>query len=290
VTPAVASQSFAPGRAYWNQRMALARCRERIIALSGAVNRPSDLAVYQFAQLVASVLDFAPDLILELGRGTGNSLCAFTEAANQLHAPCRVISLCNTADWHTVTVPDLRQLVPDSWFSPVEAIQGDILEFDYPKKLAGAKRVLIFWDAHGFEVAECVLGRILPIVSDRQHLVFMHDMSDARYSPETNNYGERGLWKGANAEDARLRLGIVDSAVAQSISIQDFAGRNRITLDSAEHSVDVEINQVPGRAAEMRALLGDELFSLLGHWFWFTLNQHPGPYTFPRWTPPPKPA
>src|SRR5580692_1898596 len=194
--------------------MALARCRERIIALSGAVNRPSDLSLFQFAQLLASVLDFAPDLILELGRGTGNSLCAFTEAANQLPSRCRVLSLCNTNDWQTITVPDVSRVVPASWFKPVEAIQGDILEFDYAKGLAGAKRVLIFWDAHGFEVAECVLGRILPIVSDRQHLVFMHDMSDARYSPETNNYGERGLWKGANAEDARLRLGIVDSAVA----------------------------------------------------------------------------
>jgi hypothetical protein len=31
----------------------------------------------------------------------------------------------------------------------------------------------------------------------------------------------------------------------------------------------------------MRELLGEELFSLQGHWFWFTLNERPGPYTFP---------
>jgi hypothetical protein len=32
----------------------------------------------------------------------------------------------------------------------------------------------------------------------------------------------------------------------------------------------------------MRSLLGDELFSLQGHWFHFSLNEHPGPYTFPK--------
>jgi len=288
LSSAVDARSFAPGRAYWNQRMALARSRQRILALSRAVNRPSDLAVYQFAQLFASVLEFAPDLIVELGRGLGNSLCAFADAANQLSAsaPCRVLSLCNTPDWYTVTVPNLRKVVPDAWFQPIEALQCDILKVDFALRLANAKRVVLFWDAHGFDIAECVLGRILPELAGREHLVFMHDMSDARYtSPEANDYAGRELWKGANAESGRLRLGIIDSAVAQSISVQDFAGRNRIVLDSAEHSVDLEINQVPGRSTEMLDLLGDELFSLQGHWFWFTLNQHPGPYTFPRWQP-----
>ena len=42
---------------------------------------------------------------------------------------------------------------------------ADILEFDYRKALSDAKRVLIFWDAHGFDIAECVLGEILPIVA-----------------------------------------------------------------------------------------------------------------------------
>jgi hypothetical protein len=32
----------------------------------------------------------------------------------------------------------------------------------------------------------------------------------------------------------------------------------------------------------MRRALGDELFSLQGHWFWFTMNEQPGPYTFPK--------
>jgi hypothetical protein len=224
-------------------------------------------------------------LILELGRGFGNSTCAFTEAANILGAAThtRVLSLCNSVEWDTTTVPALRSVVTDDWFAPLEAIRTDLLAFDYRQHLSGAKRVLLFWDAHGFEIAECVLGKILPLIADRQHLVFMHDLSDTRYCPQSlAKYGERGLWKGENAADSRVRIGIVDSAVAQAISIVDFAGRNAITLDSADHAFDLDLTRVPGRVEEMRQALGDELFSLQGHWFWFTMNERPGPYTFPR--------
>ncbi len=281
------SSAYSPGSAYWNQRHALAASRERILALSRAVNRPSDLTVFQFAQLFASALDFAPDLILELGRGTGNSTCAFTEAANQLSAspPCRILSLCNSSDWKRTTVPRLRGLVPPNWFAPLDARQCDILSFDFRAALSGYNRVLLFWDAHGFEIAECVLGIIMPELAGRDHIVLMHDMSDLRYAaPQVGLYGGKGLWKGVNAGETRFRIGNIDSAVAQAISALDFTNRNRVTLDSADHRIDLEIAQVPGRAEEMRKLLGDELFSQQAHWFWFTLNEHPGPYSFPRFT------
>lgn len=283
--PAVA---FTPAKAYWNQRLILARSRDRILALSGAVSRPSDLPPYQFAQLFASAMEFAPDLIVELGRGMGNSTCSFTEAANQLSvssSPCRVLSLCNSSAWEEETVPRLRPVVPTGWFAPLDALRCDILQFDFRKALASAQRVLLFWDAHGFEVAECVLGIILPEIASREHVVIMHDMSDIRYGARgLTDYSGRGLWKGVSAGEERLRLGIIDSAVAQAISIQDFTSRNGLTLDSADHSIDLEIARTPEKVDEMRRLLGEELFSLQGHWFWFTLNEHPGPYKFPRFT------
>lgn len=46
----------------------LRQSRDRISALFKAVNNNVDLAVYQWAQLIADVLEFRPDLILELGR------------------------------------------------------------------------------------------------------------------------------------------------------------------------------------------------------------------------------
>jgi hypothetical protein len=276
--------AFTPGRAYWNQRFKLAEARERLLTLSRTVGRPSDLSTFQFAQLVAGSLEFAPDIVLELGRGFGNSTCAFTEAAHLRGdgLQVRVVSLCNSSEWDSVTAPALKRVVSRDWFAPLEAFRTDILTFDYRRHLAGAKKVLIFWDAHGFDIAECVLGTILPLVAEREHLVFMHDLSDTRYCPPSlANYAGRALWKGENAADARLRIGIIDSAVAQAVSILDFTGRNSLMLDSADHSFDLDLNRNPGRVEEMRRLLGDELFSLQGHWFWFTLNDRPGPYTFP---------
>ncbi len=274
---------FSPGKAYWNQRFRLSGCRERIETLCRTVDRTSDLSPFQFAQLLAAALEFAPDLIIELGRYKGNSTCAFTEAANQLPATsaCHVLSICKSRLWDWITVPKLRKVVPRSWFDPLDARRADILKFDFSKALADSRRVLLFWDAHGFDIAECVLGSIVPQLVGREHIILMHDLSDVRYHGGSADY-HGGLWKGVNAGEARFRIGIIDSAVAQAISVQDFVSRNRLTLDSADHSIDLEINQIAGRSEEMRGLLGEELFSLQGHWFWFTLNEHPGPFTFPR--------
>lgn len=275
---------FSPARAYWNQRDKLSSARARILALSEAVDQRSDLWPYQWAQLMAAAMDFAPDLILELGRGRGNSTCAFTEASNINDGRSRVLSLCLSDSWERETVPRLRKVVPGSWFHPLQAQRADILEFDYRKALSGAKRVLIFWDAHGFDIAECVLGEILPIVAPLEHLVIMHDLSDSRYSSDEQfEYRGHGLWKGNNWSGPRLKLGIIDSAVEQSIAALDFTTRNHITLDSADHSFHT--NLTSDQQTEMREILGD-LFETQAHWFYFSLNERPGPYKFPHFTRP----
>jgi hypothetical protein len=271
---------FSAAGAYWNQRLALANARERILALSQAVNHSSDLSLYQWAQLMSVVMDYQPDMVLELGRGKGNSTCAFTEACNLNHRRTRILSLCLSADWERDTLPRLRPIVPKEWFSPLQAVRADILEFGYETPLEGAGRVLVFWDAHGFDIAECVLGEILPIIANREHLVVMHDMSDTRYgSEEQLVYGQNGLWKGNNWSGARLKLGNIDSAVEQSIAALDFTTRNRISLESADHSFRTQL--AAGQQDEMQELLGD-LFQTQGHWFYFSLNEAPRPYKFPH--------
>lgn len=272
--------TFSPAQSYWNQRTTLAGARDRILALSRAVDQRSDLLPYQWAQLMAAALEFAPDLIIELGRGKGNSTCAFTEASHLSGGGWRILSLCLSDSWERETLPRLRKLVPGDWFKPLEALRADILEFNYQKALGAARRVLIFWDAHGFDIAECVLGEILPIVAPIEHLVIMHDLSDTRYcSEEQLGYGGYGLWKGNDWSGPRLKLGIIDSAVEQSVAALDFTTRNHITLDSADHSFHTTLSDP--QQGELRAMLG-ELFDTQGHWFYFTLNEKTGPYKFPR--------
>jgi len=271
---------FSPAQAYWNQRLALAELRDRILALNAAVNHSSDLWPFQWAQLMAVVMEYQPDLILELGRGNGNSTCAFTEAAHQTPARTRILSLCLSDTWERETVPRLRKTVPESWFAPLQTLRTDILQYDYRQALQGAARVVIFWDAHGFAIAECVLGAILPAIAGREHLVLMHDLSDCRYSSDQQmEYGGHGLWKANDWSGPRLKLGIIDSAVEQSIAALDFTTRNHLTLDSADHSFHSELDS--SRQAEMQRVMG-ELFNTQAHWFYFSLNERPGPYTFPR--------
>jgi hypothetical protein len=235
---------------------------------------------------MAYALEFQPDLILELGRSYGNSTCAFIEVAHLLGVRrCRVLSLCLAETWERETLPKVQPLMPADWLAPLRALREDIVTFDFRTALAGARRILIFWDAHGFEVAECVLGRLLPEIADRPHVVAVHDMSDARYSSAMDQYGSSGLWKGERECAAYVRLGHICSHVAQAISIVDFTSRNRLSLESADHSYQTELAGDTVKLSEMQRLLGEQLFSLQGHWFWFTLNERHGPFTFPLFDP-----
>jgi len=280
-------KTFSPAQAYWNQRLALRALRERILKLSDAIDYKGDLSPYQWAQLMSVVLEFKPDIILELGRHHGNSTCAFTEAVNYLNrdgSACRVVSICLSDNWEKITQWRILGVTDDEWFEPLTVIRGDILTFDFKSVLEGKQRCMVFWDAHGYDVAECVLGRILPGIAGITNLVIMHDLSDARYIPaESSEYGANGIWKGNDWSGPRIRLGNINSAVEQAVSIVDFVSRNNILFDSADHILNVEIGKDPARFKEMQDVLGNDLFSLGAHWFWFTLNGVRGPLTFPRY-------
>jgi hypothetical protein len=274
-------------QAYWNQRHALAELKDRLLLFSRAANDPVSLSLHQFAQLTAATLEFRPDMILELGRGAGNSTSLFTEAANRLAlGPGRVVSFDIYDNWEKYTVPKLAPHVPDNWFTPLSALTQNLLTFDFQSALADASRVLVFWDAHGFDVAECVLGAILPELVDRLHLVMMHDMCDLRYgAPGNLEYGNHGIWKRTDFDGPRLKLGFIDSAVEQAISIFDFATRNRLPLHSADHELHSAFAADHERLSELQRLTG-ELHSLSGHWLYFSLNEVPGPFTFPKFSRP----
>ena len=274
----------SPGQAYWNQRQVLAEIRPEIEAMRAAIGENPNLTPYQWTQLLAYVLEFKPDLILELGRGEGNSTCVFTTAANRLHPEkCEVVSLCLSDGWGTKTLPKLEKVVPRQWFAPLRALTTNVLTYDYEGLFKGAERILVFWDAHGYDVAECVLGRIMPLIKDTKHVVLAHDMSDGRYMSDFS-YGGNGLWRGNDWAGPRLQLGHINSSVEQAVSLVDFCSRNEITLNSADHGLRTFLESQPDRVREMRSKLGETLFDLQAHWFYFSLNGHPGPLTFPNFS------
>lgn len=272
-----------PAQSLLNNLETLSADRKRIEDLITAVGRPTDLYPFQWVQIMAFVLEYQPDLILELGRGYGNSTCAFIETCHLMQSPCQVVSLCLSDDWGTRTIPNLRKVVNDNWFSPVKAYIVNLFDYDYSKVLAGKKRVVVFWDAHGFDIAEFVFGHILLMIKDRDHLVIMHDISDARYvADSTRFYGSNGIWKGKNTWDGpRIHVANIDSCVEQSVAALDFCTRNRIPFHSADESlIDISNEQWEN----ITKVFGNDMVSRNGHWFWFTLNESTVEMTFPKVT------
>lgn len=275
----------SPGEALWKQREKIASLQERFRALSTCVGRPCDLALYQWMQIAAFALEFRPDLVIELGRGYGNSTCCFLEVAHQLGGAtaCRLLSLDVSDDWSRITFPRLEAIVPPNWLAPAEIQTVNILDYDFSSSIDNAKRCFLFWDAHGFDVAEYILGNLLPRLATRPHVVAIHDLGDPRYEEPPRQYGKLGLWKGEDGV-ASFWLGGVFSSMSEAISLLDFSSRNSLPLHATGESLQSEIAQYPERVATLRAMLADDCFSLGAGWFWFSLAEAPGPLTFPRVT------
>ena len=272
--------AFNAGLAYWERREEVAAASTQLRRLAVAVQGENDLALYQWGQLFAATLDFAPTLIVELGRHRGNSTCVFTTAAQALDA--RVVSLCLSERWRTETRPRIAGLVPPSWLSHLEAREEDIAAVDFEPVVGDAARVLILWDAHGYHIAEHVLGRLLPAVVDRPHLVIAHDISDVRHEapPARARGGRYGLWRGNDWSGPRVRLGHLDSCVEQAVSMVDFTSRNDVTLHTAAEDIHGAIGAHRFRVEAMERTLGD-LWAPAAHWCHFSLNDTPGPFDFP---------
>jgi hypothetical protein len=275
---------------YYEQRERIAEDAPMLRALIAAINAEYDLTRAQWAQWYSIALGFRPDLIVELGRSKGNSTALFCQAASRLGAT-RVVSLCNSKDWVEESLPRVTAVVPPGWLDRLDARITDILDVDYAELLQGAERVLLLWDAHGFEIAETVLGRILPLLAERPHLVLMHDISDNRYAATPRSYEGQPLWKGSTWDrgvgksGARVNIGWMNSLQDQVIAIADFAYRNALDIGSADHAYAQYFAAHADRAEEMRRLLGDELFSTEAHFAFVSLDPARAPFHYPAVSP-----
>jgi hypothetical protein len=277
---------FNLARYYYDERSRINEDAGILRSLVAAVDAEFDLKPPQWAQWYSVALGFKPDLIVELGRGKGNSTAIFCQAASRL-GRTRVVSLCVSKYWSEETLPRLRPLVTPRWLGALDARTTDILDVDYETLLHGAERVLLLWDAHGFEIAETVLGRILPLLSDRPHLVLMHDISDTRYGAVPRSYEGQPLWKGSTwnqgtgTSSARVNIGWMNSLQDQVIAIADFATRNDLEIGSADHEYAQFFSAHPDAADEMKGLLGDTFFSVSAQWAFFSLSDKQPPFHFP---------
>jgi hypothetical protein len=272
-------------RYYYDQRGSIEQDAAALRELIAAVNWSHDLGPAQWAQWYSVALGFSPDLIIELGRGYGNSTAAFGQAAWRL-GRTRIVSLCQSAEWSSQVAPRIARVVDPAWFANIDARRTDILSVDYEAIIADHRRVLLLWDAHGFEIAELVLGDILPRLADRDHLLLMHDISDNRYGAAPRSYRGHPIWKGNKWRQSgdgasRVNIGWMNSVEDQVVALADFSARNDVEIGSADHEYAQLFAGNPSYEAEMRQGLGDELFSRIGNWAFLSLAGKAGPFHFP---------
>jgi hypothetical protein len=117
--------------------------------------------------------------------------------------------------WERETVPSLRKVVTEAWFAPLTVIAWDIIGVDYAPIIAGSRRPLVFWDAHGRAVARTVMRDIVPELP-ADHLVIVHDISPAATSAKSryragefaSDFSEvKPLWKALNRAGVAWEFG-----------------------------------------------------------------------------------
>lgn len=266
---------FDAGNALWRNRLILSRKKSRLKTLAETIGRLVDSSIPQYAQLFSIVMGFKPTLIIEIGRGYGNSTVVFTEAANYLNETKKVVSFCLSNDWQTKIAPKISRVVEDDWFSKLDARVKNILDVDVKDFVAKNDSVLLFWDAHGWDISEYILGNILPKIKNNRHLIVVHDIMDTRYHKHLKNYNTTGIWKGYSDDKPDSQYVIVNSMASvfeEIVSLNDFAERNDLKINSVEDQLRKKIYIFPKRSEELNQLLGNEMSSPVSSIFWFSLN------------------
>jgi len=247
--------------------------RQRLDRIRTLVDEPSNLSVLQGLQLYALCLAFRPDLIIELGRGYGNSTCVFAAALQKLGAG-RVVSFDLDTLWDERTLPKLMASELSKLTRSVEARIEDIKLADFGSLVGRAGQVLVFWDAHGWEAADGVLCRLLPTIASRPHIVACHDFSDARYVEIDRAYHGRFFWRDPKLKEisARYTIGWVNTQEPQFIPLLDFLWRNRCELRSADEDLAIWRRDHAAPQREVERAIGADVFAPGCHWGYFSLN------------------
>lgn len=226
--------------------------RERISQLYAAIGRPEYLSLTQALQWFAVAVEFRPDVIIELGRGISTAI--LTEAAHLIGATVKSFDL--ERGW--AYQPRIRKLVSDKWLERLEIISADVTRTDFAPHAQG-QRTIVVWDCHGYAIADAILGGLIPLIADKQHLVICHDISDNRIVG--NRSYAAPFWRGMvdyydNRPRDVLNLGWARSYMDQLIPILDFCWRNDLEL----HSADFELKNAG-------------LLETPGEWVYFTMNE-----------------
>lgn len=276
--------TFDIAAALSRQSEALRAATPTLMELRTQVAWPNDLSLAQWLHLYAMTRDFAPDLVLELGRGYGNSTAAFTQAVNdQRHGSVVSVSHDGERAWATRTAPKVASSVGTRWFDRLEIREMDIFALDFDDLLAPTERVIVWWDAHGDELARHLLTRMMAPLKEKDHVICVHDVDDARFDGVVAGYlrpdGLPTYWQG-----------YLTSPFEELVPLYDFLSRNRIAYGTASASLAhlrEKSNAEWRRLRETLDAVGGADAVHSGGWMWFSLrDREAATLELPPVTPP----
>jgi hypothetical protein len=246
------------------------------------VNEPGNLSVLQGLQLYALCREYRPDVVFELGRGYGNSACVFASAI-EANRCGRLVSFDLDSLWHDLTLPNLNASGFATIASHVDARTQDISTVDFRELVGDAKKVFVFWDAHGWEAAEGVLCRLMPAISGCDHIVACHDASDSRHVEVPRSYDGRFFWRGPDTKEisARYNIGWLNTQEPQFLPLMDFLWRNECEMHSADEDLVMWRRSHAAQQVLVEQTIGADVFAPGCHWTYFSLNDAKAKLTFP---------
>ena len=114
------------------KRWERAGLHKRLATLARLVDAANDLPQEQWHSLYERAAASGADLLLEVGRGYGNSTVCLTEAAHKTGA--RVVSVGNDEPpaFEGITWPKLQPVVGGGWRQSLTVVQGDVRDFALP--------------------------------------------------------------------------------------------------------------------------------------------------------------
>lgn len=231
---------------------------QRLAPLYRCVNRPVDFQFADWLMLFSLTLQYRPELIVEVGRGCGNSTCVFLEAASELSCP--VVSVDRRSWRWRRTAKKVLSLRGRDWLCRGTIVSKNFLATD-PQALIpeGTGRTLFFWDAHGRDLATFIIRRIFPRLRVRSHLIIVHDITDLLLGLNPRHFQQGPFNSGFDELFPLYELWQAENTAVRSPA-RDIAGVEK----EDPNRVDRLAGSLP---VFCRPLLGPT-----GHWVYFQLS------------------
>ncbi len=230
------------------------------------VNRPVDFSFGDWLMLFSLTMEFKPQMIIEVGRGFGNSTCVFLETANQLNCPLLSFDLSGKSWQVTAKRVRAQGARGPEWFSRGTIIAKDFTRV-HPEKTVpdGVGRTLFFWDAHGKALGDYIIPRIFPRLRARPHLIIVHDITDLR-----------GGGLGQNPQ--YLLQGTFNTPFEEIFPLYELWQAEKTAIGSPAYDITTAMSKDPERIGRLTNIFPESSRPILGragHWVYFQLSGTP---------------